>query len=184
MLLSGANCNKNMEAKKWILILGGGFAGVYAARHLERSLRPDEASISLVNQENYWVYQPLLPEVISGLVGLTDVVSPIRQLCPRTQLVMREVPKIDLADKIITVSPGFRPRALELPLDYLVIALGSISDFCGTPGMVEHVKPFRTLADAVSLRNHLIHTLEQAEIETDADLRRNLLTFVVAGGAF
>ena len=184
MLLSGANCNKNMETKKRILILGGGFAGVYAARHLERSLRPDEASISLINQENYWVYQPLLPEVISGLVGLTDVVSPIRQLCPRTQLVMREVQKIDLADKIVTVSPGFRPRALELPFDYLVIALGSISDFCGTPGMVEHVKPFRTLADAVSLRNHLIHTLEEAEIEADAELRRKLLTFVVAGGGF
>src|SRR5258708_39241386 len=184
MLLSGANCNKNMGTKKQILILGGGFAGVYAASHVEGFLGLDEASISLANQENYWVYQPLLPEVISGLVGLTDVVSPIRQLCPRTQLVMREVQKIDLANKIVTVSPGFRPRALELPFDYLVIALGSISDFCGTPGMVEHVKPFRTLADAVSLRNHLIHTLEEAEIEADAELRRKLLTFVVAGGGF
>src|SRR5260370_39654841 len=119
MLLSGANCNKNMETKKRILILGGGYAGAYAARHLERSLRPDEASISLINQENYWVYQPLLPEVISGLVGLTDVVSPNRQVCPRTQLVMRQVQKIDLANKIVTVSPVFRPRALELPFDYL-----------------------------------------------------------------
>src|SRR5260370_1913295 len=109
MLLSGANCNKNMETKKRILILGGGFAGVYAARHLERALRPDEASISLVNQENYWVYQPLLPEVISGLVGLTYVVSPIRQFCSRTQLVMREIQKIDLANKSVTFSPGFPP---------------------------------------------------------------------------
>src|SRR5260370_6859503 len=109
MLLSGANCNKNMETKKRILILGGGFAGVYAARHLERSLRPDEASISLVNQENYWVYQPLLPEVISGLVGLTDVVSPIRQLCPRTHLVMPQVQKTSLANKSVTFSPGFPP---------------------------------------------------------------------------
>ncbi len=175
---------ENMRTKKRILILGGGFAGVYAARHLEKSLRPDEASIVLINQENYWVYQPLLPEVISGLVGLTDVVSPIRQLCPKVELVMREVQKIDLANKVVTVSPGFRPRLLELPFDYLVIALGGISNFCGTPGMVEHVKPFRTLADAVSLRNHMIRTLEEAEIETDADLRRKLLTFVVAGGGF
>ncbi len=173
-----------MATKKRILVLGGGFAGVYTARNLERLLRPEEASISLINQENYWVYQPLLPEVISGLVGLTDVVCPIRQLCRRTGLVMREVQKIDLVNKVITVSPGFRPRLLDIPFDYLVIALGSISNFCGTPGMVEHVKPFRTLADALSLRNHLIHTLEEAEIETDADLRRKLLTFVVAGGGF
>ncbi len=146
-----------MATKKRILVLGGGFGGVYTARNLERFLRLDEASISLINQENYWVYQPLLPEVISGLVGLTDVVCPIRQVCPRTGLVMREVQKIDLVNKVITVSPGFRPRALELPFDYLVIALGTISHFCGTPGMVEHVKPFRTLVDALSLRNHLIH---------------------------
>ncbi len=173
-----------MGTKKRILVLGGGFAGVCTARDLERLLRPDEAAIFLINQENYWVYQPLLPEVISGLIGLTDVVCPIRQLCPRTKLVMREVQKIDLANKVVTVSPGFRPRLLELPFDYLVIALGSISNFSGTPGMVEHVKPFRTLADAVSLRNHLIHALDEAEIETDADLRRKLLTFVVAGGGF
>lgn len=173
-----------MATTKRIVILGGGFAGVYTARNLERLLRPDEASISLINQENYWVYQPLLPEVISGLVGSTDVVCPVRQTCPRTALVMREVQKIDLVNKVITVSPGFRPRLLELPFDYLVIALGTISHFCGTPGMVEHVKPFRTLVDALSLRNHLIHTLEEAEIETDAELRRKLLTFVVAGGGF
>jgi len=173
-----------MATKKQILVLGGGFAGVYTARHLERYLRPEEASIVLVNQENYWVYQPLLPEVISGLVGLMDVVCPIRQLCPRTELVMREVEKIDLANKVVVVSPGFRPRPLELPFDYLVIALGSVSNFCGTPGMVEHVRPFRTLADAVSLRNHVIYTLEEAEIETNDELRRKLLTFVVAGGGF
>jgi NADH dehydrogenase len=173
-----------MGIHKRILVLGGGFAGVYAARELEKILRPSEASIFLINQENYLVYQPLLPEVISGLIGLTDVVSPIRQLCPRTELVMREVQKIDLVNKVVGVSPGFRPRQLELPFDYLVIALGSISNFCGTPGMVEHVKPFRTLADAVGLRNHLIHALEEAEIETDRELRRKLLTFVVAGGGF
>jgi NADH dehydrogenase len=173
-----------MGTNKRILVLGGGFAGVYAARELEKTLRPEEASISLINQENYWVYQPLLPEVISGLIGLTDVVCPIRQLAPRTELVMREVQKIDFANKVVTVSPGFRPRQLELPYDYLVIALGGISNFSGTPGMVEHVKPFRTLADAVSLRNHLIYTLEEAEIETDSDLRRKLMTFVVAGGGF
>src|SRR5271165_7674234 len=109
--------------KKQILILGGGFAGVYTARCLERLLSSEEASITLVNRENYWVYQPMLPEVISGAIGLTNVVSPIRRLCPRTNLVMREVEGIDLKEKVVTVSPGFRPRQLKLPYDYLVIAL-------------------------------------------------------------
>ena len=101
------------DAKK-VLILGGGFAGVYTARCLEKLLRPHEASITLVNRENYWVYQPMLPEVISGSIGLTNVVSPIRRLCPRTNLIMREVEDIDLKKHIVTVSPGFRPRHLQL----------------------------------------------------------------------
>src|SRR5436190_22079699 len=122
-----------MGAKR-ILILGGGFAGVYTARTLEKLLAPDEAEITLVNRENYWVYQPMLPEVISGSIGLTDIVSPIRHLCPRTQLIMREVESIDLARKVVTVSPGFRPRQLDLPYDYLVIALGGITNFFGMPG--------------------------------------------------
>jgi NADH dehydrogenase len=169
---------------KKILILGGGFAGVYVARRLEKLLRPDEASIQLVNQENYLVYQPMLPEVISGSIGITDIVSPIRHLCPRTQLVMREVQGIDLARKVVTVSPGFRPRQLELPYDYLVIALGGVTNFQGMPGMIEHGKPFRTLADALALRNHLIRVLEEADLEADAEQRHKLLTFVVAGGGF
>ena len=73
------------------MILGGGFAGVYTAMNLESMLKPGEASISLVNRENYWVYQPLLPEVVSSGIGLTDTVSPIRRLCPKTRLIMREV---------------------------------------------------------------------------------------------
>ena len=111
-------------AAKRILILGGGFAGVYTALHLEEQLRPEEASIQLVNQENYFVYQPMLPEVISGAIGITDIVSPIRHLCPRTQLIMREVEEIDLEKKEVRVSPGFWPRQLTLEYDYLVIALG------------------------------------------------------------
>ncbi len=170
--------------KKQIVILGGGFAGVYTARCLERMLRPEEADICLVNRENYWVYQPMLPEVISGSIGLTDVVSPIRRLCPRTNLVMRDVEDIDLKARVVTVSPGFRPRQLKISYDYLVIALGEVTNFYGMPGMLENAMPFRTLADAIALRNHLIHVLEEADVEEDTELRRKLLTFVVGGGGF
>ena len=171
-------------SKKKVLILGGGFAGMYTAKHLENLLQAEEAEISLVNLENYSVYQPMLPEVISGSIGLTDVVSPIRRICTRSHLIMREVEEIDLARKAVTVSPGFRPRRLELPYDYLVIALGGTTSFYGMPGMLENAKPFRNLADAVALRNHLIHALEEADVETNPELRTKLLTFVVAGGGF
>ena len=169
---------------KQILILGGGFAGVYTARHLEKLLRPEEALITLINRENYWVYQPMLPEIISGSIGLTNVVSPIRRLCPRTNLIMREVEGIDLNKQIVTISPGFRPRQLQLPYDHLVITLGNVTNFHGMPGMIENAMPFRTLADAMALRNHVIHVLEEADVEDDSELRRQLLTFVVGGGGF
>jgi NADH:ubiquinone reductase (H+-translocating) len=169
---------------KQVVILGDGFAGVYTARYLEKLLRSEEASITLINRENYWVYQPMLPEVISGSIGLTNVVSPIRRLCRRTNLIMQEVEGIDLERRIVTVSPGFRPRQLQLKYDYLVIALGSITDFHGMPGMIENAMPFRTLADAIVLRNHLIHVLEEADVEENPVLRRQLLTFVVGGGGF
>ena len=167
-----------------ILILGGGFGGVSTAMYLEKMLKPEEASICLVNRENYWVYQPLLPEVISGSIGLTDTVCSIRRLCPRTRLVMREVEKIDLKNKVVTVSPGFRPRITELPYDYLVMALGNVTNFYGMPGMLEHAMPFKSLADALRLRNHVIHALEEADFEQDPEFRKKLLTFVVAGGGF
>ena len=169
---------------KQVVILGGGFAGVYTARYLEKLLRAEEASITLINRENYWVYQPMLPEVISGSISLTNVVSPIRRLCPRTNLIMREVEDIDLQKQIVTVSPGFRPRRLQLKYDHLVIALGSTTNFHGMPGMIENAMSFRTLADAMVLRNHLIHVLEEADVEENPELRRQLLTFVVGGGGF
>ena len=122
-------------------------------------------SITLVNCENYWVYQPMLPEVISGSIGLTNVVSPILRLCPRTNLVMREIEDIDLKNQMVTISLGFRPRHLQLKYDHLVIALGTITNFHGMPGMIENAMPFRTLADAMLLRNHVIHVLEEADVE-------------------
>lgn len=170
---------------KKILILGGGFAGVSTAQYLEKMLTPEEASISLVNRENYFVYQPMLPEVISGSIGFTDIVSPIRHLCPRTDLVLREVEKIDLENRVVTVSPGFQHRQLEIHYDHLVICLGGLTNYYGIPGMMEHALPFRTLVDAVTLRNRVIRCLEEASmLGSEATLKKQLLTFVVAGGGF
>ena len=167
-----------------VVIVGGGFGGVYTALALEKLLRPAQAEICLVNRENYFVFQPLLPEVISGSIGLLDTVSPIRRLCPRTQLYVREVERIDLARRVVVLAPGFRPRTTELAYDYLVLATGTITEFSGMPGLAEHAIPFRTLGDALRLRNRAIEALEEAANETDLDFRQRLLTFVVGGGGF
>ena len=153
--------------------------------YLERlRRRGDDFDIALVNSENYFVFQPMLPEVISGSIGIFDTVSPLRRLLPKTRLYIREVVSVDLADKSVILSQGFRPRPSILPYDHLVLALGTVTDFRTMPGLHEHALPLKNLADALQLRNHLIHALEEAAIETDAELREQLLTFVVAGGGF
>ncbi len=173
-------------SKPRIVILGGGFAGVYTALALEKALaRRDDFEITLINSENYFVFQPMLPEVISGTIGMLDVVSPIRRLLKRTDLHVRDVESIDLERKQVITSPGFRPHAHALPYDHLVFALGSVTDFRGMRGLAEHAFPFKDLGDALRLRNQVVRALEEASIERhDARLRKQLLTFVVAGGGF
>jgi len=172
--------------RKRVVILGGGFGGVYTALHLEKLLRKrDDFEILLINKENYFVFQPMLAEVVSGSVGILDTVSPIRRMLPRTDLHVREVESIDIKNSTITTTPGFRPHSHVIHYDHLVLALGNVTDFRGLRGLPEHAIPFKNLGDALYLRNHLIHVLEEAAIELDSpELRRQLLTFVVAGGGF
>src|SRR5216117_2352107 len=168
-----------------IVILGGGFGGVYTAMALEKRLRRDpDVEIGLVSRENYLVFQPMLPEVISGSIGILDTIAPIRRLCPSTNLYTRTVDKIDLDRKRVSAAAGLGSRQCTLEYDHLVIALGNVTSFAGQPGLAEHALPFKYLGDALALRNRLIHTLEEADIEQDPELRRALLTFVVAGGGF
>jgi NADH dehydrogenase len=174
------------QRRKRIVILGGGFGGVYTAQALEKLMgRKDDFEITLISKENYFVFQPMLPEVISGSVGLTDIVSPLRRLLPRTDVQVREVESIDLVNKTVTTSQGFTPHAHTISYDHLVLGLGNVTDFRGLRGLPEHAIPFKNLADALYLRNHLIRSLEEAAIESeDSKLRQQLLTFVVAGGGF
>jgi NADH dehydrogenase len=168
-----------------ILILGGGFGGVYTAMYLEKRLkrRPD-VEVVLVNKENYFVFQPMLAEVVSGNIGMLDTVSPLRRLLHHTTLYIRDVEAIHLNEKVVSLHPGFQPKQLLLKYDHLVLALGSVTDFRGLPGLYEHALPFKNLTDALSLRNHLIHVLEEASNEVNPVLKQELLTFVIAGGGF
>jgi NADH dehydrogenase len=171
-----------------ILILGGGFGGVYTALELEKRLKPEldggRVELGLVSRDNYLVFQPMLPEVVSGSIGLLDTITPIRRLCPRTTLYTRTIESIDLTQKRVVAAAGFGSRQLFLEYDHLVIALGNVTSFAGQPGLAEHALPFKYLGDALVLRNHAIHVLEEADIERDPEMKRSLLTFVVAGGGF
>ncbi len=171
-----------------ILILGGGFGGVYTALTLGKLLKAELdrglVELGLVNRDNYIVFQPMLPEVISGSIGIIDTITPIRRLCPRTNLYTRMIEGIDLKRRRVTAAAGFGSQQLYMEYDHLVIALGNVTSFAGQPGLAEHALPFKYLGDALALRNHAIHVLEEADIERDPEIRRSLLTFVVAGGGF
>ena len=173
--------------KHRIMILGGGFAGVHTAMHLERlmsSADRQEIEVVLVSNENYMVFQPLLPEMIGGTIELQHGVIPIRRLLRTTQIVVREIQFIDLATKTVGLAPGYQPKTVSIAFDQLVVCLGSRLDFTKVQGMKEHAVPFKYLGDAIRLRYEAIRALEEADIETDPDEKRKLLTFVVAGGGF
>lgn len=175
-----------MADRKRVVILGGGFAGVYAAKNLEKALgSKDDFEIILLSKENYFVFQPMLPELISGTIGLLDIVCPLRPLLPKTNVQSREVESIDLVAQTVTTRHGFRAKPHVIHYDHLVVALGNVTDFRGMRGLPEHAMPFKNLADAIHLRNHVIRALEEAAIEVeDEELRKQLLTFVIAGGGF
>ena len=171
--------------KKRIVILGGGFGGIFTAQRLEQRLKNDPGvEISLVNRDNHFVFQPLLPEVAAGAILPTQMVNPIRRMLPRTQFFSSEVEGIDLRKKEVQVLVGERKKYRVLPYDHLVISLGTIVDLSSLPGMSEHSLPMKNVGDAFYLRNHVISCLEQADIETDPELKKAFCTFVVVGGGF
>ncbi len=175
------------DDKQRILILGGGFAGVYTAMYLEQrmfGIERQRYEISLVSNENYMVFQPLLPEVISGTIEMMHVITPIRRLAKRTTLYTREIQAIDLERRVVTLAPEFQPKTKELRFDHLVVALGSRLNYDLVPGMREHAIPFKYLGDALRLRNVIVQVLEEADNETDPVERQRLLTFIVGGGGF
>ncbi len=174
-----------MTDKPRVVILGGGFGGVYTAMYLESlAKRQDDLEVILVNRENYFVYQPMLAEVVGGSVGMLDTVSSLRRLLPHTALYVREIDSIDLEKKEVVLAPQFSHTPLRLSFDHLVVATGNVTSFRGAAGLFEHALPFKNLSDALRIRNHLIDTLETASIEKDPETRRRLLTFVIGGGGF
>lgn len=164
-----------------IVILGAGFGGVYAARNLERLTRNDPGvEITLVSRDNYFLMTPLLFEAGSGVLDPRHTVTPIRRMLGRTQFVEAEIEQVDFERKAVVVRHEPHTAPIDLPYDQLVLALGGITNRAIIPGS-ENAATFKTLADAIRLRNQIIDTYEEADLPHDFLERRKLMTFVVIG---
>jgi NADH:ubiquinone reductase (H+-translocating) len=166
-----------------VLVCGGGFVGVYAALRLERRLRDPGDEIVLVNPENYLQYQPFLPEAASGTIEPRHVVVALRQVLRRTRLVVGEAQNVDHDARRahVRVLGG---GSLELPYDEVVLAPGSVSRVLPVPGLAERAVGFKTIDEAIHLRNDVLARLEAAAETTDPERRRALLTFLFVGGGY
>ena len=172
-----------MADKRKVIVIGGGFGGIFAAKSLEK-LGRGLVDVELINNNNYFVFQPLLPEVASSNLNASDAVVPLRQLLKRVQVRQARVMGIDFERKIVIVIQGARMTPVELPYDELVIALGTGVDLARIPGMADHALTMKDLTDAHVLRTHAIGCLETADVTTDAKVKEQLLTFVVVGAGF
>lgn len=173
------------ERRTRVVILGGGFGGLYVALELEKTLaRQPDVEITLVNRENFFLFTPMLHEVAASDLDLTNIVNPVRKLLRRVSFFAGDVERISLESKTVRVFHGFDHHHHEMPYDHLVIALGSITNFYNLPGLEERALTMKSLGDAIHLRNRLIAHLEEADTECCAHVREPLMTFVVAGGGF
>jgi NADH:ubiquinone reductase (H+-translocating) len=174
-----------MEPTTRIVIIGGGFAGTAIALRLERTFRRDESvEITLIDSENYFTFTPLLPEVPSGSIQPKHIVFPLRALLKRTVVRQAEVKEIDIEQRTVTAAHCRACGNYTVPFDHLVLALGSVPNYFGLPGVAENALTIKSLADATSLHAHVIDKLEHADLQPDPAVRRQLLTFVVACGGF
>jgi NADH dehydrogenase len=173
---------KPMEKKK-VLVLGGGFGGVFAAKTLEKLAR-GQVEVELVNNNNYFVFQPLLPEVAASSINSADAVVPLRQLLTKVQVRQARVMGIDFTKKTATVMQGARMTPVDLEYDELILALGTGVDLERIPGMADHALTMKDLTDAQILRTRVIGCLETADVASDPKVKQQLLTFIVVGAGF
>jgi NADH dehydrogenase len=180
-----------------IVVLGGGFAGVSTAQELARRLRKERrlvgpgaeptrtdraVSVTLIDRDNYFVFQPLLADIISGAIETTHVVVPLRRMLRGVQVEVGYVEEIDPVTRRVHVRRRQSTERFSVAYDALVVALGSVTDFRTVPGMADHALGVRTLGDAFYLRNRALSMLEEAASEKDPERCMALLRFVVVGG--
>jgi NADH dehydrogenase len=168
--------------KPHIVIVGGGFAGTTLVRALQRRL-PRDAELTLISEESYTTFNPMLPEAVGAALFPEHAVAPIRaMLDPRTQFVMGTVTHVDVNERTIGCETLAGER--RFAYDHLVLALGSRARLDLVPGMAEHALPLKTVGDAMHIRNMVLRRAARIELESDPRLRRRLGRFAVIGGGF
>jgi NADH dehydrogenase len=166
-----------------VVIAGGGFGGATVARRLERTLPKQSARLMLVNDVNFLLYTPFLPEAAAGLLEPRHVVTPLREILKRTYLRLGAITAHDPAARTVELRTH-EGESQSIRYDQLVLSLGSVSRTVPVPGLAEHAIGFKSLADAIWLRNHVIETLEEANATEDPARRERLLTYVFVGGGY
>jgi NADH:ubiquinone reductase (H+-translocating) len=166
-----------------VVIAGGGFAGANVARKLEGMLPKQSTRLSLVNDVNFLLYTPFLPEAAAGVIEPRHVVTPLREILDRTYLRLGAVTGHDPVARTLELT-AHDGEAEQLRYDQFVIALGSVSRTLPVPGLDEHAIGFKSLADAIWLRNHVVETLELANATEDPEKLDQLLTYVFVGGGY
>lgn len=169
---------------KKVLILGGGFGGIGVLKELQRRVLKEEVSITLVNEENYFLFTPMLPEMAAGMIHPSNIAIPIRKFCKTAKFYQAVVSDINLNEKLVTITRTFDGKVHALEYDYLVLALGSKNNFFGNKNIEDNCFTIKSIEDGISLKNHTITMMESAAQTGDEDLQKRLLTFAVVGGGF
>jgi len=164
-------------------VVGAGHVGLYAALRLSRKLRAREAEVTVVDPQPHMTYQPFLPEAAAGNISPRHSVVPLRRELKRCKIVSGAVTRIEHSRKTATVQPIIGPP-LELEYDQIIVAPGSVSRTLPIPGLREHGIGFKTIGEAIYLRNHVLDRLDVAAATTDPETRRRALTFVFVGGGY
>ena len=170
--------------KKRVVILGGGFGGVYAAMEVQKYARSHaDVDLTLVARENFFLFTPMLPQAATSSVDVGHIVVNLRRIVPHARVLEAEIESIDLTGRTVAIMHAGGSQHV-LQWDYLLIAVGGEPNFFALPGVAEHALTIRTLSDAIVLRDRAIDMLERAELEDDPAVRRRLLSFVIAGAGF
>ncbi|MDT3400415.1 NAD(P)/FAD-dependent oxidoreductase [Streptomyces sp. B1866] len=181
-----------MKEPARILVVGGGYVGMYAAlrlqRKLKRELRSGAAQVTVVAPEPYMTYQPFLPEAAAGSISPRHVVVPLRRVLPRCRVVIGQATAIHHGKRVATVRTlAAREQgdgSVDIPYDELVLAPGSVSRTLPVPGLADHGIGFKTVEEAIGLRNHVLEQLDIASSTREPDVRDAALTFVFVGGGY
>src|SRR5438477_9002729 len=168
-----------------IVIAGGGFAGLYAAMHFDKRLeRRADVEVTLISRENCMLFTPMLHEVAAGDLYPGDIINPLRRILRHVKVVEADVCTVDLTGRIVGCRGGMAERELNFEFDHLLLTLGSETNFFNMDGVRDWWVTMKGLTDAALLRNRMVALLEEASLRSDEAARRQLLTFVTAGGGF